>query len=62
MALWKKDNDGTGASIWDDGLAAKPGEPDFTRDLAAEHFGTEAFSYMGTPNWQPQEQAADIDA
>lgn len=53
MAVWILDADTTGESIWDDGLTFKPGEDGFTRDLALAHYGTPAFSYMGTPNWVP---------
>lgn len=51
MAIWSKDSDG---ERFDDGQTSLPGEEGFTRDLAEAHFGTKLFSYVGTPNWQPQ--------
>lgn len=54
MAVWPLDDDTTGSSTWNDGLKSKPGEAGFTRDLAQAHYGTPAFSYMGTPDWQPE--------
>lgn len=60
MALWQHD---TTAARFDDGLTAKPGEEGFTREIAAAHFKSAAFSYVGTPNWAPpateDEAAAD---
>jgi len=40
---------------FDDGQPLKPGDPDFDalRIAAQAHFGTDAFSYTGTPNWVP---------
>lgn len=51
MAQWKDDN---GDATFDDGLTLKPGEEDFTRAVAEQHFKHPNFSYMGTPNWAPQ--------
>lgn len=50
MALWMNDNTG---EQWDDGERLKPGDEGFSRDLAAAHFKDGAFSYVGTPNWEP---------
>lgn len=57
MALWIKDATG---DQFDDGLAFKPGEEGFTRELAAEHFKTDAFSYSGTPNWKAPEPPPEV--
>jgi hypothetical protein len=53
MALWVSDIDG---KQFDDGLTFKPGEDGFTRDIAAAHYANNAFSYVGTPNWQPPQE------
>jgi hypothetical protein len=50
MAIWRRDDD-TKGDLFDDGLDS-PGEDGFTRSLAQAHFGTKAFSYVGTPDWQ----------
>jgi len=54
MALWQHDESG---ERFDDGLTAQPGEEGFTRELAQAHFGTDRFSYVGTPNWVPPQEA-----
>jgi hypothetical protein len=51
MAIWRRDDDTIG-ELFDDGLDLKPGEDGFTRSVAKAHFGTNAFSYVGTPDWQ----------
>lgn len=51
MAIWRRDDD-TKGDLFDDGMDLKPGEEGFTRSLAQAHFGTNAFSYIGTPDWQ----------
>lgn len=53
MAQWKHDKT---HEVFDDGLRSKPGEEDFTREVAENHYGNKNFSYMGTPNWQPPEE------
>lgn len=49
MAIWRLDSDTTGA-VFDDGLPFMPGDEGFTRERAQTHFGTPAFSWVGTPD------------
>jgi len=53
MAIWRLDSDTTG-EVFDDGLPLMPGDPGFTRARAEAHFGTPAFSWVGTPDWWPE--------
>lgn len=50
MALWQVIDSG---ETWDDGLTAKPGEPEFTAALVIAKAGPANFNYVGTPNWAP---------
>ncbi|MGX9144970.1 hypothetical protein [Mesorhizobium sp. 128a] len=59
MALWMSDRTG---EQWDDGAKLKPGDDGFTRDLATAHFNDNAFSYVGTPNWEPVAAAEVVTA
>ena len=54
MAIWQNDKTG---ERFDDGIIARPGEEGFTRDKAAAHFKADDFSYVGTPDWEPAEEA-----
>jgi len=49
MAIWRLDSDTTG-EVFDDGLPFMPGDEGFTRERAQAHFGTPAFSWIGTPD------------
>lgn len=54
MALWQIIKPGKGMQAqWDDGLRAKPGEPDFSADKIKAYAGEKNFNYIGTPNWEP---------
>jgi len=58
MGIFRLDKDGT---EFDDGINAVPGEPEFTRDLAKANFGTDAFSYVGTPAYENPIEKATLE-
>lgn len=46
---------------FNDGVVARPGDEEFTREIAEKHFGHKNFSYVGTPEWQPPEPPQEED-
>lgn len=58
MGIFRTDKNG---KEFDDGINAVPGEPEFTRDLAKAHFGTDAFSYVGTPAYENPIEKATLE-
>jgi len=63
MAQWSitDTKDGTLEPVWDDGLKVQPWEDGFTTERVVEYAGEDNFSFMGVPNWEPPESAADAD-
>ncbi len=60
MAQWQiLNDDGEPHEVWDDGLTAKPGDPDFSTKKVKAKAKKRAFSYIGTPNWKPPETEED---
>lgn len=56
MALFRDDKTGVD---FDDGINALPGDPEFTRDYAEQHFKHKRFSYVGTPDYVSPQIAID---
>lgn len=56
MALFRDDKTG---GDFDDGVNALPGEAEFTRDHAEQHFKHKQFSYVGTPDYVSPQIAID---
>lgn len=56
MALFR---DGKTGVDFDDGINALPGEAEFTRDYAEQHFKHKQFSYVGTPDYVSPQIAID---